>query len=590
MRAALSQLPSAVVDNLQAVQANPRAYHATMRRGGTRKGLAIAGLITSGVFLLVLGMVALLEYIPFAVGIIYGSAVGFAALWSIDRLKLVAAAPVKPMLLLNPLYLTRVTLKEVHSYRLWTDDVRDLRVTPHRGPGGVHVATRFDLLLRDGTRAAFVVRDEALGNHLAGAITRYRAEISGGAPLPEAYDLFQAMNEAPAGPAPSTTGRKILVWSVGAAAGAVLGLGAAFGSYAMEQSRYLDYTRSVRGAELYFARYALPLFEERAREVLVKAYEDRWQRGKTSVARLREMARLQDVPHVTAAQKKQILALYREGSRRELRKLYQQAIERYKKVALTADPDARHAIIRMMELARDRGYYRVRVSYTRATDRIRSVRLRRRHRGRYLVPMAPSFSVRLNRSRERLITRRITNAFRKIVPQNILEFPGQSRRPRRHGTYGRRATYGRRGRLAGLLASAGSRVRAATDRAREKGPAQIEFKVSYVVFPSTTVYSSRRNRSRLYSGVGFDWDLRILVKGKQLYHLKERSFPPPRFSVSRYRRHGNLAAGTVYSRMATTAFDNFGRKMVKHFGVDARSRWRNLKSQRLRYRTRGRAL
>ena len=71
----------------------------------------------------------------------------------------------------------------------------------------------------------------------------------------------------------------------------------------------------------------------------------------------------------------------------------------------------------------------------------------------------------------------------------------------------------------------------------------------------------------------FDWLVGIRVKTDSLYQLRQQSFPPPRFSVSQYRsRYASplgLDSGTVYSTMARTAFEDFSKNIVRHFGIGA---------------------
>jgi hypothetical protein len=159
-----------------------------------------------------------------------------------------------------------------------------------------------------------------------------------------------------------------------------------------------------------------------------------------------------------------------------------------------------------------------------------------------------------------------------IVPQDVLEFPGLdaetlgiggSSRYRRHDSAA--ARYGSLARKLGIK----------DDKTEDKGLAELEFVVAYVVFPSGSLYVSRKNPSQLYMGIGFDWLVRIKVKERSLYTLRQQSYPPPRFTVTSYGSRyapAVLGAGTVYSKMATTAFDDFSKNIVKHFGIPASAR------------------
>ena len=353
-------------------------------------------------------------------------------------------------------------------------------------------------------------------------------------------------------------------------------------SYAGVQSRTIDYCYTVSSCEGYFDRYAVPFYTARAQQKLTDTYKREWRTNRTKVRRLREMAQLQRVAHVTPAQEKEILKLYVDGSKAELRAQYQKAIDKYKRVSLRADPKARAALLKMLELARDKSYYKVKVSYVGITEKIKGqISLPRKARGRTLVPMGPSFTDKLNQSRERLITDSIQRAILELVPQDVLEFPGRARSPYsayagNYGSASARSRYGALARKLGLDKEGKTK--------EDKGPAEIEFKVAYVVFPSGSLYVSRKNPNRMFMGVGFDWLVRMNVKGKTLYTMRKQSYPPPRFTVSSYgSRYAPpiLGAGTVYSKMATTAFDNFSKKIVNHFGIPvSKRRYRGVSSTR----------
>ncbi|MBW2734976.1 MAG: hypothetical protein JRH20_21545 [Deltaproteobacteria bacterium] len=266
----------------------------------------------------------------------------------------------------------------------------------------------------------------------------------------------------------------------------------------------------------------------------MKEHQRRFTNDKKSAPKLRSMLAIKDVSFLRPEQRKAVLDLYQAGSRRELRAIFDRAIETYKSIAQGADPKAKGAMIRLLGLARDKNLHRVRVGYRGRTAKPSKALSRRLGR---VVAMGPSFTLRLNRSRERQITAVLAKAFKKIVPEKVLEFP-----------QARRARYG---------------ARAQTPEARP----QLVFEIGYTVFPSGKVYVSRKNPSKRYAGVGFDWSLRITSGDEQIYLATERSFPPTHFSVYSSHRYASASDGTVYSSMANRAFDDFSKRLVRRFGI-----------------------
>jgi len=582
MRIPIKQLPPAIRERLEAIQANPTAYDCFYRRQGGVGG-GIFGLVVAGLGAIALLIWAVNDYMPAAVGIIAGLLIGAITWGSIGRIRRVRAAALRPAVLVNPLYFARITLDQVTFHGLWSE-LRDLKITHHH-TNGVYSFTNFEFFFKSGIKEALAVSPKRVAEQLADLIEQYRVRMiqaieSQNVEAIIGHDLFleartpDEQGREPQFGTPAGAGRGwAMAFGVGGAAGAVAGFALFFLSYASAQSRQIDYCYGVSSCQYYFDDWALPLYTERAQQKLTDTYKREWEQNKKSVRKLRLMAQLEHVDHVTPAQAKEILALYRDGSQKELRARYQQAIDKYKAVSAAANPQARASLIKMLELARDSGYYRVKVSYKGITEKIKGpIDLPAKARGRTLVPMGPSFSDRLNESRQGLITERIHRAFMDIVPQDVLEFPGLNTRTYSTGGSSRYRRYDSASVRYGALAR---KLGVKDPQKEDKGPAELEFVVAYVVFPSGSLYVSRKNPSQLYMGIGFDWLVRIKVKDQTLYTLRQQSYPPPRFTVTSYGSRyapAVLGAGTVYSKMATTAFDDFSKNIVKHFGIPVTSR------------------
>ena len=470
------------------------------------------------------------------------------------------------MMVLNPLYLVRTNLDFVSYHFIWSE-LTDLKIT-HHYTNGAYTNTIFAFKFKHGAESISVA-PKKVADQLADVIESYRQRMIQALEAKDydsfvAHDLFLELRdqEEKAARAVETTRRAVsrrhlLAWVGGGGAGALAALLLSGVSYASAQSRQIEYSCSeVSSCERYFVRWAIPLYKQRAQARLFDAYKQRWERDRKRGRALREMATLEKAPYLQPAQEKEVLALYREGSQRELRTLFQQAIDKYKSVSAGANPAAREAMLKMLELARDKGLYRVRVTYKGITDKVQTIPPSKATNFRTPVPMGPSFTDELNQSRESLITERIQRAFLAIVPQDILEFPGLASATTTRSPYSYR--YGR--------------VPPPAPTAAKPEEAEVEFKVGYVVFPSGSIYVSKSDPTKVFVGIGFDWLVRIQVKGDSLYAMRQQSYPPPRFTVTTYGSRtmpasASLGAGQVYATMATTAFDDFSRNIVGHFGI-----------------------
>ena len=146
--------------------------------------------------------------------------------------------------------------------------------------------------------------------------------------------------------------------------------------------------------------------------------------------------------------------------------------------------------------------------------------------------MASSFTPELNRSRESSIQGKVKQSFATIIPQGILEF-------------------------------------------RNKGA--IVFKISYTVVPSGMVYYSTKEMPALrkyYTGIRILWKFEMFLKEEKIHAFEEQTEPPLNFHVQEHRQRspfmlpgGTVSASAIYNAMAQTAFNGFGEKIVRHFGI-----------------------
>ena len=571
MQIPIKRLPDTIRDRLLAIQADPAQYQCFYKKQGGM-GLGITGLVVAALAVLGLLAWAFGDEMPLWAGIVLGLLLGAMTWGSLSSLKRNKNATLKPMVMVNPLYYTKVTLDDVSFHGLW-EELRDLKITHHH-TNGVYTHTQFEFFFKKSAKETLIISPKARAEELAGLIGSFQQQMKEALANEDfesiaAHDIYHEVRAGEEGKKQrfgssrkQRRKRMLMTWAMGGAIGAVAGFGLAFVSYASAQSRFLDRCSSVDRCSAYFERYSIKLFTTRAQERLTEQYKRQWKRDKRKAPRLRQMAQITRVEQVTPAQEKEILELYQKGSQKALRGLYQEAIDKYKRISAAADKEARTAMIKMLETARDKGYYRVKMTYKGKTDNVkRDVKLPRKAQGKTVVPMGPSFSPALNASRESMITERINRAFTSIVPQDVLEFPDMPahRRARARNRYG----------------SLAEKLKMVTKKEKDDGVPELEFKVTYVVFPSGSIYVSRKNPDKLYTGVKFFWLVDMLVKGEKIYTLRKISSPPPTFRVSSYgRRTGKLsiAAGTIYSKMASTAFDNFSKQIVSQFGIPVTSK------------------
>lgn len=158
---------------------------------------------------------------------------------------------------------------------------------------------------------------------------------------------------------------------------------------------------------------------------------------------------------------------------------------------------------------------------------------------RGITDAEPAFSASENKSRERAITQAMRDAFGRVVGYDIIDFDdGAARYSYDYVNH----------------------------RQREKKAAPVTFAIKYRVGPSGTVYESTTGSKRKFYGILFDWQLAITdAKGAELYKTQLSSAPAKNI---RYTTYGAVQSDILpYTKMAESAFDEFGRKLAGDFGV-----------------------
>jgi hypothetical protein len=557
MKIALSQLPPEIYNRMQDIQNNHEEYAGFYLKGGG-KGWAITGIVIAMLGLFVMLGMAVDE----AFGLFGWICVSAFNVWllvfSARYIKKFNAKPLKPFTFLNPLYLTKVGLSDVTYYNLWSDR-EDLNIT-HHYTNGVYTNTEFEFTFKDGSETLHVA-PKARAEELIDQIDAYRMHMIDAIENEDfgaiaAHDLFfelehgegaqQAQDE------PQTTGFAWKAWGMAAGASFLLAGGFFIFNLYSVQSKQLKECESYRASKYYdpiqcyerYFKYSSPvILTTRAQEGLYGAYKRRYEKSKDSASKLRDLIEQTTFPYLNKAQKTGLQHYYQKEGKVALRRLYDDAISNYKQNATKAYAPAREAIIKLLNIAKAQDRYTVKITYNRKIKALLSQRTYKLRSGRVLrlEPMAPSFTPQYNTQREQVLTNRVKDAFKKIIPEDILQFD-----------------------LAGDL----------------------EFNITYSLRPYTvyTLTNKRTYTKRYYRGIQIFWHFKIIDKGKLLYEFLDTTLPAKSFSVRRrrYSRYGSrrIRNSTMYDRMAETTFDAYTRRILVHFGVVRYLRYSDRKARK----------
>jgi hypothetical protein len=217
---------------------------------------------------------------------------------------------------------------------------------------------------------------------------------------------------------------------------------------------------------------------------------------------------------------------------------YDRAIAQYQERAGTTSAGSK-AIVAVLQALKSSGAKAVNVTYESAID----FGATKRFPERGITDADPAFTATENKSRERSITGALRDAFGNVVGSEVIDFDD--------GAYSYSYDYVNH-----------------RPRERKKGP--ITFAIQYRVGPSGTIYESTTGSSRKFYGILFDWSLAITVDGGDdggnvLYKTQLSSSPAKNI---RYTTTGYVQSDILpYTKMAESAFGEFGRKLAGDFGI-----------------------
>ena len=214
---------------------------------------------------------------------------------------------------------------------------------------------------------------------------------------------------------------------------------------------------------------------------------------------------------------------------------YARAIAQYQTRAGTTTAGSK-AIVAVLQALQASGAKAVNVTYDSAID-FGAVR---QFPEKGIIDAEPAFTATENKSREHSITQALHNAFGDVVGFDVLDFDD--------GAYSYSYDY-------------------VNHRAREHKRGPITFAIHYRVGPSGTIYESTTGTARKFYGILFEWTLAITDdKGSELYKTQLSSAPAKNI---RYTTYGGYVPSDIlpYTKMAESAFEEFGRKLAGDFGV-----------------------
>jgi tetratricopeptide (TPR) repeat protein len=260
----------------------------------------------------------------------------------------------------------------------------------------------------------------------------------------------------------------------------------------------------------------------------------RWTRNSHSVSDFRSyLARFPKGKHASEAKEK-------------LDGLYADAVTAYKNKAQDADPKAIAAMEKVVNALKEGGAKRIKILYEGSVDFASLKGLDPKEFGD-VIPPDLAFDASHNKTRESSITKSLRDAFRQVFSSDIVDFDDGS-----YGSYdyGYDA-FGRYGPLKD-----------------QKSP--VTFHIKYKVTPSGTLYESTTGKKKRLFGILFGWNFGIKIDGEagDVYDVETPSAPAKNI---RYTTYGDYEANSdiiPYTKMAESAFDDFGRKLAQSFGVN----------------------
>lgn len=233
-------------------------------------------------------------------------------------------------------------------------------------------------------------------------------------------------------------------------------------------------------------------------------------------------------------------------AREKLDELYGKALSAYKQQATSADPKAIAAMDKVVNTLKDSGARRIKIAYEGSVDFASLKTLDAKEFGD-VIPPDQAFDASHNKTRESAITKSLRDAFRSVFSSDIVDFDDGSYGSSEYGY----DAYGRYGQLKD-----------------QKSP--VTFVIKYKVTPSGTLYESTTGKKKRLYGILFGWNFGIKIDGEagDVYDVETPSAPAKNI---RYTTYGDYEANSdiiPYTKMAESAFDDFGRKLAQSFGVN----------------------
>ncbi len=224
--------------------------------------------------------------------------------------------------------------------------------------------------------------------------------------------------------------------------------------------------------------------------------------------------------------------------------VYDSAIARYKQKAAGADPKGVQAIVDVVNALRNADATRVKIVYDGSIDFARLKNLPAKFSD--VTPPDTAFSASMNKTRESSITEALRKAFNEALGYDVIDFDdgGYSSSSYGYDSYGH---YGK--------------------KENKTGP--VTFNVKYHVGPSGSIYESTSGSRKRLFGVLFDWSFKVRFDNEQTdrYSLTMASAPAKNISYTTYGEYDHASEIVPYTKMAESAFDEFGSKLAVGIGI-----------------------
>lgn len=218
---------------------------------------------------------------------------------------------------------------------------------------------------------------------------------------------------------------------------------------------------------------------------------------------------------------------------------YDEAIARYKERATQVEPTAMAAVVGVIEALKTSPSHRVKVTFEPEVD-FSATKSLDSPEFADVIPADEAFSPSYNRARQYAITSALRRSFGEMFTHDVIDFDDDS------------YDYDFGGR-----------------RRRVQATSPVTFAIKYHVGPSGTIYESTTGAKKKLFGILFGWDFAIRFDGEDTdrYHLTMTSSPAKNIRYTTYGDFETRSEIVPYTKMAESAFEEFGRKLAQGFGV-----------------------